>query len=538
MVLCSITPRLIIPFALGAIIVGAVARFSALARIAAFVLFGFFLFPVVFRPAVPDPAIFAWIDMHYAAVLSHGERLAAGLKPYTETQPSYGLLPALLMSLAPHGISFGWLVLIVQWSQIIFGLLMLVSLRLAIGSRQQALFWVATTLTLLALAPFLSTNGLPIWFPNQTGIRFIFLPIAMITVLVTISDDSWRKALSFGAVGGLGIVHNLETGLIISAALGITLLFGLAKASIPIMVLASLGALCAGMSVFFATAAFMIMQTNAGYDELASPLLGFFSLFVSGFGGLHLRLTPPFLVILLHASYLVFRGADSAVRQKAPLDAGLLFPATFILLWFPYYVNRPDAWNLWSFVAIYCVILARLAALLPAWRLSTGVAAAILVAFSFTNFRTLLPWSLVHRSPPHGSTACLDGLHAPAALCSALRQKAEYIKHVSALNVVWLTHYPLQTMRMSGDVGRLPKIDFISLAISQRNFESLVETLKKKRPDMIIVDAPDPRLQIPAGMLRITEEVLAALAGEYCRGEQEKGWIVYRPCNINPLSNH
>ncbi|MFO0508425.1 MAG: hypothetical protein ACK5YZ_00295 [bacterium] len=525
-------PKMILGLAVGAIIVALLVWSSLLAHITALAVLCFYLFPVIFRPAVPDPAIFVWIDMHYAAVLGHGQRIAAGLKPYTETLPSYGLLPAMLMSLAPQGISFAWMVLLVQWSQVIFAFLMIVALRLAIGPHQRRLFWAAAAITLLALLPFLSTNGLPIWFPNQTGVRFLFLPIAMITVLLSFSKLNWGAALVFGAVGGLSVVHNVETGLMISAALGLTLLCGLAQASLRTILIAALSGLSGALAVLFATSVFVVMRTDSGYEELIAPILGLFKLFLGGFGGLKLRLTPVFVLILLHASYLVFIGVRAAFRREAPFDACLLFAASFILLWFPYYVNRPDAWNLWSFVAVYCVLLARTAILVPASRLPAGVASAILIAFSLMNLQTLLPLSMVNRSPPRGSTACLDGLFAPAALCLALRQRADYIRHVSSEDIVWLTHIPLQTMRMSGDVGRLQKIDFISLIISQQDFDTFIAALSRIRPAIILVDQPDSSLQVPDGMMKITEELLAALAGEYCHGDDADGWGVYRRCDV------
>ncbi|WP_374297313.1 hypothetical protein [Sphingomonas sp.] len=308
------TPHGIVVLMTGAFIVALMTWSGLLARITALLVLGFFIAPIVLRPAVPDPAIFAWIDMHYAAVLSHGQRIASGLKPFTETLPGYGLLPALAMSMIPQGVSFGAMVHLVQWSQVIFACLLIMAIRVATAPGHTHLFWSASAITLLALVPFLSTNAVAIWFPNQTGLRFVMLPIAMLAVLLTIRGPNAQAAVAFGTIGGLSLVHNLETGLMISVALGATLVARLGQAPVRIVVVAGVQALTAAVVVLGLTAAFVVLRTGAGSEELVAPLLALFNLFLGGFGGMRLRLTPAFVLILLHSACIVCP-LSNALRQ-------------------------------------------------------------------------------------------------------------------------------------------------------------------------------------------------------------------------------
>jgi hypothetical protein len=208
----------------------------------------------------------------------------------------------------------------------------------------------------------------------------------------------------------------------------------------------------------------------------------------------------------------------------------LFFPASFILFWFPYYINRAAGWNLWTFMAAYCLILARTAALSRAAIPLAMFAATITMAGSMANFPLLFA-AVVKYNIPENSSNCLDGLVAPRETCALFRERAEYIKSASTERIVWLTHYPMLTMRMSGDPGKLLKIDFINLVITRREFDDLVASLRRMSPAAILVDSPsEPRLKIPEEMMRLTAEITNALAVEYCPSAEVAGWRVLRRC--------
>ncbi len=146
---------------------------------------GFLGTPVINHPETLNFAhlYYAAVDFHYAAMLSQGERLAAGRLLFIDNDPAYGILSAIAIGLFAkfsHAPSFAELIRLVQAGQ---GLCLIAFVAAAwlrtrgssTAGRALAMFFVTLT-----IAPCLGNLGPAIWYPQLSGLRFLMFPVAVV----------------------------------------------------------------------------------------------------------------------------------------------------------------------------------------------------------------------------------------------------------------------------------------------------------------------------------------------------------------------
>ncbi len=116
-----------------------------------------------------------------------------------------------------------------------------------------------------------------------------------------------------------------------------------------------------------------------------------------GFGGLKLQFNPLAMLILVHAAYVFSRALGFLVdsRSQAP-DIASASIATMLMVFFLYYVNRPDPWNLWIPTAMYSLLLAPMIAAPGRWLVLLTIAAFLIVPPSLRYGRLAFEEPLGH----------------------------------------------------------------------------------------------------------------------------------------------
>jgi hypothetical protein len=406
------------------------------------------------------PGALQSIEWHYDVFFGAKNDLVRGVEP---AGFGYGLGLSALSALVEKvfgPFSFAGDVRLVQVGNIAFSVVMLAACWLWFQGRA-----LAALLAAVLVLPWIHNLHQNIFFPNQSGWRFIFFPIALLAFALARFGLGRRAhdakvATAFGFIAGMAILWNPETGLAVLLGLSSYLVCRLPRLDIRSLLLAGalflLGLVAAiGISSALYLAAF-------GH---ALPLARLAAAFVERLGGfpygLPLSFDPLALVILSCAIGTVLAGAWlRRAGALTPAAAGAVGSGVIILVWAGYFLQRSSPWNLWGYLLPFSIIVgvawSRPAPLRRntsrAIRLATA-AAALSVAFTIGpailagNIQLLA--SLDRAASPHAPaphSGEYSGVRVPAADEAALRDRSAFLQAV-----------PPGTLVFTGDSYLLPK---------------------------------------------------------------------------------
>lgn len=326
-------------------------KWIKLAAVAACIAYlaGAYLIPLIYQYPISSVGGLVSHETHHAVTVLPGVDIARGQKLENPGGYYYGFL-------LPAGVSItSWLtgvspsdplitVRTVQLFNVLASLLVatLAYLQLPRG-------WKWLTLLSLPLLPSLSLAHSSISHPNQAGIRYITLLVALLVMTAIDRRQQRNNTWILGTFGGLLMAINLELGLCINAGfITYTIVNSLHRKTgwTKGLVIYSLPALVAFMAISWST-----IEGFTSSGNLSS--LGYFvSMFGgSGYGGL--VSAPSFLAVAIFfaSSLIVTKEAllisSEYEQNKIANNAFSCGIAMMILAWLPYYVNRMSEWNLW-----------------------------------------------------------------------------------------------------------------------------------------------------------------------------------------------
>ena len=472
------------------------------------------------------PKELVWVDQHMAGVFSSADMLASGYRLFADVPVNYGLAVQIALAAAlksGHGVDLAGLIHVTEAFQAaalcLFALAAWVYARDA-GMRGRS---AAVLLVILVAAPFLATANPSVLFTNQSGLRFVMLPAAALTAVAL---ERWRlvpaSALA-GAVTALALLHNAETGIAILAGLGLGWLMRARTAGatgIVAGVLAGAAAAAAllGLAAFLHFAVFGYWPVIGGGNPI-----GLVQSFAAGYAGMQFQGRLIALILLTHAGYIAVRALAGLMgRGGARPDAASAAIAGMLIAWAPYYVNRPDNWNLWSFLALYSVLLAPAIAKAHARSACLAVAAILLLApIPATGVRNDAE-QMRKTARMETELGCAAGLSLPPALCTEHLARAAELRQIAAAgDAVWLTAYPFLTLRLTHLKPLIPALDAFSAARTEASLNSIAEQIKASSPTVLVLDAPDAPVPVP---MRLLLARIADRAG-------------FSPCQLVPLSH-
>jgi hypothetical protein len=476
-----------------------------------------------------------WAEWHYSIVVSQGDRLAKGLKLFTEVAPHYGYLgPAVLGLVERHFglLSFGAHIRIVQIAQVAFCLLTIICYYLWSGRR-----WLPTAICALPVLASAGTLHVAVFHPNQSGWRSLGFPIGLLLLVMRPSGTS-RSWLLGIAWGGL-VLLNPEIGIAVGASYLISIFLEHAE-------LGNLRRFPRALATFALAAAVLpslfivAFRGSFGYfpfpDSTASGTA--LSRFSSGYGGLRLYFDIGWVLILSHCLYEATSAALAlpALGERRRTRAAI---AGTILVWFGYFFNRPQPGNLWTFYFLYGFlltdlvqprVLARAGRALRRGRLSIQLAVLmVILSENAGDIARAATQGVSELRRPREASQELSGVEVNPATADRLLEKADFVKTRSAIApLYYFTANAYFIPMLSGYYPHLPMADAYSECFTNTDFETLVSWITAKPAAELLFD--DPEIYAgPPERQRFTDRLKARLSSSYMAQERAAGWDIWVP---------
>lgn len=477
-----------------------------------------------------------WVDQHMAAVFSGGDMIGSGFRFLTDVPVNYGILtPLVSAALVRAGVDID-LLGVVHAVELFQALTLLLFLGAAwarsAGAPPRARL-AAMLLMLLVTWPFLSMASQAVLLPNQSGFRFVMFPIAALCLVAMPRLSLRGSSVLAGALAALALLHNVETGVAVTAGLGLAWLLMFRDATWP----AALGGVAAGVAAALAMlaipAALHLAATGAWPPLDIGAGMSLFRRFGEGFGGLAPPLRLSAFFVLGHAGYVLVRALARLLGRAGeapdPASAGI---AAMIIAWSPYYANRPDDWNFWSFLALEALLLA------PA--IAAGLSRLALAGIALLLLLPNPPVAALRNDAYLRAMAampvaegCGAGLSLAPDACATQRARVGELRRAAAAgDVLWITGYPYLTWELTGLRPLLPPLDLYAVAITNSDVAELAARIAAAKPRSILIDGVGGSVigdAIPLPMRALHRRIAAAAGYRACASEALEFWEVWQP---------
>ena len=489
------------------------------------------------------------VQFHYAIVLAWADRLAIDPAFFAQRLPHYGLiLPTLLGAYQHHFglLNFGQHIRLVQVSQALFLLLSCLALYLW---KPQRPFYVL--FALMFFGTFVSTSHASVLYPNQSGWRFMGFPLWIILLLLTKNTQQKRASFILGCGTGFLLLFNLETGIAVTIGCLIFLVsrerFNYWRERVKDAIMFVAGVILV-MLIFCIL--FRLEFDNWPFSISSLNNQNLLRHFIGGYGGLPLKVNLLSLFIFMHCVYIV----SSIIIRWCTCEIGLtqrirLAVATVILIWYAYYMNRPDGWNLWTYFFLYSFLMADFldARLMrPQWHrrgllifadIRIASLACLLLPLTLQLNHVLLKQEVSSFAEATSfELAMVSGVNVQRVLATALKGKAAYLAALSRQDkTVYLSRdnqfMPLMTKQLNPfNVQDAYLENFDSAGVKR-----VVNDILTDNPRYLLIDDP-------LGMLNMTDfaskyrlsfysTVTNALASRYRKIGVASDWIIWERMN-------
>jgi hypothetical protein len=399
--------------------------------------------------------------------------------------------------------------------------------------------------------PWFHFNQTGLSFPNHTTWRLLGQPVALLALFLV--RRSCLKTASFvgGLACGTAILLNLETGICMTAAFLAYLWFryGLFRK-------ANLG------SVFTAAAfvALGVVSTFSAFLLGARLLLGYWpnvacvpvlwkavSLVSStGYSGMKGAFHPLAALLFGHAAYVLIATAMLARENLGFKQAFRAAVATAIVLWFAYYANRAEPWNLASYYGLYGFFLIDLLQMLilrfrrgtsaiPHQLVAASVVALVIVPEMAYTFRSIflpnyvLGLRVIAEGPVNKPARVVSGVYLEDDVARELETKAAFIKQASKDRpAMYFTANSFLIPKLSGVLPPVPFADTFTEVITKNDYAKLLSVVEQQSPDYIYFDAPGCKLIGLKGWQLYYDQLRRDLSTHYEKESETDGWEAWR----------
>jgi len=509
-----------------------------------------------------DPSALAQLETHLNSLTEPGIDIAAGLNLFDQLPFNYGLLMPSIMSVMDHrlgALTVGGEIQFVQWCQV---LLTLTAVAGYLCYRPRAFLGVLAAL--LLAGPYWATAGLGEWHPNQTGFRSLTLPIAFLVLALSGRCRPKEAAWGLGAASGLALLINLETT--VAIGVGYLVYMGLrARQHLVVPILRMAVAAVAVVAAYLLLYRIGLGRLPFGSDlsskifmtlrEHVSGDIGL-RLFIAGVYNENYYVVPFVLVMFVHASYVII---DAFVRLAAgPLPHRAAFRAAVaatLILWLAYYFNLPNWWQIWTHYFLYGYLLIDLfdprlfgvgregakqiggSLYRPMRSRMARAVPIILLAFliPYTNSH-LIQYMRDFMYPSWVRTdhdaSVVSGVLLPRAMAEALKEK---VGKLIALNqetggkLLYLTFNSNFVPVMSRVFMPAPERNLWGYIGGGEAFDEAIDKIAAKRPNVILIDAPDGPLAVSGARRDFQDHVRRSLGRAYHLADTQAGWQIWRP---------
>ncbi len=488
------------------------------------------------------------IQTHYALVVGHGDRLAAVQRLFESVIPGYGvLLPVMLGGWQQHvkPIDMGGYVSLIRWIQAGF------IVAMALLFRQYAHGWKFAALMAVAfIVPWYHFNQTGLSFPNHTPWRLLGQPVGLFALFLLRRSSLPVTSYWLGVTAGALLLLNFETGACMTIGLITYLWFRFrffdinhGRSLLTAVPLFLLG----GGTTFLAFMAGSRLWLGYWPNLAYLPVMWQAASFVAstGYSGAQGAFNPLAALIFGHASYVLI-GTALAARDRLGFKQALRAAvAAAIILWFAYYANRAESWNLVTLYGLYAFFFIDLIQMLML-RFRKGrpttahqIVAAALVAIVLvpemfhTFFNIALPnyrWGLdvMRKGSAIKPARLVSGVYLAEDVAAELEQKAAFIKAASQSSpAVYFTANSFLIPKLSGVLPPLPFSDTFTEVVTKKDYKKLIALVLKRAPERIYFDAPGCRLTGGKGWRLYYQQLRQDLSEHYEKQGEDQGWEIW-----------
>jgi len=517
---------------------------------------------------VDDPVALVQFEMHLDGTTMASRAIAAGFG-LDQLPSGYGFLMPSVMAVidhVTHNFTIGHQLRFVQFCQ------------LAFCFAAAAAYWcyrprayLGILAAMLLAGPYWITGGLGIWHQNQTGLRSLTLPLGMLAMALAGRMPLTRAAWWLGVAGAIALLINIETTVAVS--LGYVIYFVARTRQIPLGLF--LRAACAGLATIMAwlviyRLALGRLPFSGNVDELLFSLkiIARFSqggfglrLFSAGYENENYVIVPFALMIFAHAIYVTIQSA--ARLGQGPLNehaAMRLAVTTTLLVWFTYYINAPNWWQLWTHLFLYGFLVIdlldrrrfaigyppmpdnQLATRLHHMRIAPAHLVFLLLfgaMLTHTNSNLVKYTSEFARPEWLNSKkdkVLVSDVLMPEGIGDALLQKALALKRLYAAangELIYLTFNAAFMPDLTGIFQRDPYQDLWVRVPGEAAFDRIMGNLLKTHPKVILIDASEGPLAVSGARRDYQNRIRAAVGREYRNSGTEDGWQIWRPLDVS-----
>jgi hypothetical protein len=506
--------------------------YAAAALGVVFILPGVFYAPTLVKTA---PGMLEVVEWHLALLLGPGTRLALGERLFDTVPLGYGVLWPTLSGTLQKALGIFSAAAQLRWVgffNLLFFALSLFALRLQYR-RGPGLF-----IGVLCVLPFIGAFGESVLFPNQSGLRFLGFALAAFLLALSHHQKEMRALLFTGLGAGLCLLWNLETGIVVLIGFLVRAYFRRGvMATWPKKAGVFFGAMCVVLLIWF-----FLHRIGLGEFPLPDSLGELFAAISLGSSGGISAKAPErihFASLLFFAS--AFFLLEVALKKKTSKRAATRAAfSSMVLVFFAYYANRGDAWNLWTLLFLSAFVWER--ALFPARlvvlgkRLREGklpAGAFFIAVFALFGGTQLAQthgaaWSrffqeaslrqlVKAQGADFSEKADAAGLKIPPIVATALHAKAAALKKHPEAGRLTANAFFLPILAERG--GKIPLGHAFGETHTQKAYADLMQWLLQEGPKHLLVD--DPNFPVPRKGPQM--DFLRRLRGDLLKGGFEEG---------------
>jgi hypothetical protein len=376
-----------------------------------------------------------------------------------------------------------------------------------------------------------------------------------------------RAAWWLGAVAAIALLNNIETAVAVS--LGYVVYFVARTRQIPFglflrMAGAGLMTIAIWLIVYRLALGHLPFSGNANellfsFQTIARFMSGSFGLrlFSAGFNNVNYVIVPFALMIFAHAIYVTIQSATRLGRGPLNQHASMRLAATTTLLvWFAYYINAPNWWQIWTLLFLYGFLVIDLMdrrrfaigyPTMPDNRLTTRLRHMRLVPAHFV-FLFLLSMMLVHTNQnlvkytlefmhpewlnSRQDRVLVSDVLMPEKIGDALKKKASTLTRLYAAvngNLVYLTFNAAFMPDLTGIFQRDPYQDLWVRVPGEAALDRIIADLINTHPKIILIDTSEGPLAVRGARRDYQNRVRSSVGRGYRNTGTEDGWEIWRP---------
>lgn len=476
-----------------------------------------------------DSRHMALVNMHFAFIIGHADKIAQGDKLFEQVAPKYGML---LTGLAAgwekargEFFSLGNYLRLVQVSELIY--LSVACFLFWRWSGRRAIFCLIPVLFLMKWFYSSSAVVVPL---NHTPLRTAGIPLALAVLYLLRTLQAGPLGFTCGALAAIAILNNVESGIACTVGIGA---FAFSRAGgMPGSRLSRSLRLGLGSVLGFASAWLLFGLAWYGLFGVFFGLAGmreyFFPAF-QGAGGTWATSDPLTWWPLLLFSHVLFTLVySSSGKNHSFRDSFRIALSVMFLVWFVYFLNRSEPTYLCSFYFLYGFLIIDLQKTLSMKLRKYGMAAipslapAALVILLGTQAADSLVWSispwktevnngnkwtapLVAKGQPLTPDAVhFDRVFLPQPYAHSLMQRAGFLKKKAAeQGKKRLIYFTVDSFLLPRASRVLPWQEFPDPleAMTKSHYDSLIQSVIQSDFDEIYFDARDERKLVYYGGL-------------------------------------